>query len=53
MRETVVEVPNTTWEDIGGLTDVKRELRELMAVMCERGGDARVLYAVVAGVRSS
>jgi len=30
LRETVVEVPNTTWEDIGGLTDVKRELRELV-----------------------
>merc|ERR1719274_305260 len=30
LRETVVEVPNTTWEDIGGLTDVKRELKELV-----------------------
>lgn len=30
LRETVVEVPNTTWEDIGGLEDVKRELRELV-----------------------
>jgi len=28
LRETVVEVPNVTWEDIGGLEDVKRELRE-------------------------
>jgi len=28
LRETVVEVPNTTWEDIGGLEGVKRELRE-------------------------
>jgi len=28
LRETVVEVPNITWEDIGGLEDVKRELRE-------------------------
>merc|ERR1711874_714553 len=30
LRETVVEVPNITWEDIGGLDDVKRELRELV-----------------------
>lgn len=30
LRETVVEVPTTTWADIGGLEDVKRELRELV-----------------------
>ncbi|KAL1121965.1 hypothetical protein AAG570_003373 [Ranatra chinensis] len=30
LRETVVEVPNVTWEDIGGLTAVKRELQELV-----------------------
>merc|ERR1719498_2337424 len=30
LRETVVEVPNITWEDIGRLEDVKRELRELV-----------------------
>merc|ERR1712066_501680 len=28
LRETVVEVPNVRWEDIGGLDDVKRELIE-------------------------
>ena len=26
LRETVVEVPTVTWDDIGGLEDTKREL---------------------------
>jgi len=30
LRETVVEVPNVTWEDIGGLEKVKQELQELV-----------------------
>lgn len=30
LRETVVEVPNVTWDDVGGLDDVKRELKELV-----------------------
>ena len=30
LRETVVEVPTTTWSDIGGLDNVKRELQELV-----------------------
>lgn len=28
LRETLVEVPNTSWKDIGGLEGVKRELQE-------------------------
>jgi len=28
IRETVVEVPNVSWDDIGGLQNVKRELQE-------------------------
>ena len=28
LRETVVEIPTTTWNDIGGLENVKRELQE-------------------------
>ena len=28
LRETAVEVPNVTWEDIGGLEGVKRELQD-------------------------
>lgn len=30
LRETVVEVPNISWADIGGLETVKNELRELV-----------------------
>eukprot|EP01121_Diplochlamys_sp_Union-15-3_P009387 TRINITY_DN2566_c0_g1_i4.p1 TRINITY_DN2566_c0_g1~~TRINITY_DN2566_c0_g1_i4.p1 ORF type:complete len:804 (-),score=198.74 TRINITY_DN2566_c0_g1_i4:59-2440(-) len=30
LRECVVEVPTVTWEDIGGLEEVKRELKELV-----------------------
>ena len=32
LRETCVEVPNITWEDIGGLENVKKELQELVQV---------------------
>merc|ERR1711915_1056797 len=30
IRETVVEVPSVTWDDVGGLENVKRELQELV-----------------------
>lgn len=30
LRETCVEVPTVTWEDIGGLESVKKELQELV-----------------------
>ena len=30
LRETVVEVPNVKWEDIGGLEETKRELKEMV-----------------------
>ncbi|CAF1355229.1 unnamed protein product [Adineta steineri] len=30
LRETVVEIPTTTWKDIGGLESVKLELQELV-----------------------
>ncbi|KAI3352919.1 hypothetical protein L3Q82_019499 [Scortum barcoo] len=30
LRETVAEVPQVTWQDIGGLDEVKRELQELV-----------------------
>src|SRR5262249_55488943 len=30
LRECVVEIPNVSWEDIGGLEDVKNELQETL-----------------------
>lgn len=30
LRETVVEVPNVSWDDIGGLEDVKKSLQEMI-----------------------
>lgn len=30
LRETVVEVPNVSWDDIGGLEQTKKELQELI-----------------------
>ncbi len=30
LREAVVEIPNVTWADIGGLEDVKRQLQEMI-----------------------
>ncbi len=30
LRETIVEVPNVSWEDIGGLEEVKKELQEMI-----------------------
>ena len=37
LRETVVEVPNVTWDDIGGLENVKRELQEVVQYPVEHG----------------
>jgi len=30
LRETIVEVPNVSWDDVGGLEGVKRDLKELV-----------------------
>lgn len=32
LRETIVEVPNVSWDDIGGLENVKRELQEVSMI---------------------
>ncbi|KAM0982405.1 hypothetical protein EV1_015272 [Malus domestica] len=35
LRETVVEVPNVSWDAIGGLDNVKRELQETVSIPVE------------------
>ena len=30
LRETVVEIPNITWDDIGGLEETKKDLQEMI-----------------------
>ena len=42
LRETVVEVPTVTWNDIGGLEEVKRELQELVQVRVDCASHAFV-----------
>jgi transitional endoplasmic reticulum ATPase len=37
LRENVVEVPNVTWEDVGGLEEVKKELYETVQYPVEHG----------------
>ncbi|MEM2838771.1 MAG: CDC48 family AAA ATPase [Thermoplasmata archaeon] len=35
MREVLIEVPNVRWEDIGGLEELKRQLREVIEMPLE------------------
>jgi transitional endoplasmic reticulum ATPase len=35
MREVLVEVPKVTWDDVGGLEEVKRQLREMIEMPME------------------
>jgi transitional endoplasmic reticulum ATPase len=37
MREVLIEVPHVTWEDVGGLEDVKTQLKEMVEMPMERG----------------
>ena len=54
IRETVVEVPTVTWDDVGGLANVKRE-RELQELVQYRASrevpqvrhDAKQRYSVL------
>lgn len=35
MREVLVEIPRVTWEDVGGLEDVKKQLKEMIELPIE------------------
>jgi transitional endoplasmic reticulum ATPase len=35
MREVLVEIPKVAWDDVGGLEDVKRQLREMIEMPLE------------------
>jgi transitional endoplasmic reticulum ATPase len=35
MREVLIEVPNVKWEDVGGLEEVKRQLKEVIEMPLE------------------
>jgi transitional endoplasmic reticulum ATPase len=35
LREVLVEIPRATWDDVGGLDEVKRELREVIELPSE------------------
>ena len=43
----MVEVPQVTWEDIGGLEDVKREFQELVQVGCLVQGGSLLQHIVI------
>jgi transitional endoplasmic reticulum ATPase len=36
LREVLVDIPKVRWEDVGGLEDVKRQLREVVEMPIER-----------------
>ncbi len=38
LREISIEVPNVSWDDVGGLEDVKRELREVVELPLKNPG---------------
>lgn len=40
LHETVVEVPNMTWDDIRGLEEVKKELVQVSTYTCATSAGA-------------
>ena len=41
MREVLIEVPHVTWDDVGGLEEVKTQLKEMVEMPMERGDSFR------------
>ncbi len=44
LRESHVEIPDVTWQDIGGLEDVKRGLQEMVRYPVSRTPAAYICY---------
>jgi len=38
MREVLVEIPKVSWDDVGGLEDVKQQLKEMIEMPMENSG---------------
>merc|ERR1711959_528849 len=53
LRETVVEVPNVKWDDIGGLEETKRNLQEMILYPIEHQRNSRNLVCSLHEVCSS
>lgn len=47
LRETMIEVPDTTWADIGGLEEVKRELQEASHFFLWRELACRIFFSLL------
>ena len=45
MREVLVEIPHVTWDDVGGLEDVKTQLKEMIEMPMENAASPSSAWA--------